>query len=117
MNQKIAKEALSEVEQEQNLKLKEELKSYIRKTLEAKEQKKALREQVNEEIRILDKDLEDLKAGNLDNIKERQQKSQTASNTSQFQIVFQDLTRFNPVFKNANWYHGTYETNYKIYYL
>jgi len=117
MTKTLAKKVFKEIEDEKEAQLKEELKTYIKKTLEALESKKAQREEINEQIRILNKDLEDLKAGNLDNIKERQQKSPTASNTSQCQIVFEDLTRFNPIFRNADWYYGTYKTTYKTYYL
>ena len=64
------KDALLQVEQEQKDKQLEELKGYFRKTLEAIENKKAEKERIEEELRVLKLDLEDLKEGKFKKIEE-----------------------------------------------
>lgn len=64
---------------EQELK---QIKEWMRSLLTKIEEKKKEKEKVEEELRVLKMDLEDLRQGKLDRIKERQQKSEVAKNVS-----------------------------------
>lgn len=59
-----------------------EVKGYILETLEKMEAKKRDKELIEEELRILKLDLEDLRKGNFDKIEERKEKSKVARNIS-----------------------------------
>ena len=63
-------------------KLTSVVKRMTLETLEAIEAKKADKAKVEEELRVLKMDLEDLKEGKIDRIKERQSKSPLANNVS-----------------------------------
>lgn len=83
MTQKdIQKEAFNQAEKELLDERVKEVKDYILATLNKIEEKKKQRDKVSEELRILDLDLKDLRNGNFDKMKERQDKSVVSRNIS-----------------------------------
>lgn len=76
------KEAYKQAEQEMLDKKVEEVKGYIKETLEKIEQTKKEKANVEERLRILKLDLEDLKNGKFDKIQERARKSDLARETT-----------------------------------
>lgn len=103
-NKKISKEALAELEKEKAEKTKEEFKQYFKDTLQEIEIQKKNKETIEEKIRILNKDLDDLKNGDLEKIKERQDKSELAKQTSRV-VIKKMIVK---VIKEPDWYKGTY---------
>lgn len=103
-NKKISKEALAELEKEKAEKTKEEFKQYFKDTLQEIEIQKKNKETIEEKIRILNKDLDDLKNGDLEKIKERQDKSELAKQTSR--VIIKKMTV--KVIQEPDWYKGTY---------
>lgn len=71
-----------EAESEFKERLTKEIKRQTLLTLEALEKARVEKSKVEEKIRILKMDLDDLKLGKLDKIKERQQKSKVACQVS-----------------------------------
>jgi len=78
----INKEAYKQAEKELFDNKLKEIKSYILETLEKIEAKKKEKSRIDEEMRILKLDLEDLRNGKFDKIEERNQKSPTAKKVS-----------------------------------
>lgn len=74
----INKEAFKEAEKELLEKKVKEVKGYILETLERIEDKKKDKAKIEEELRILKLDLEDLREGKFERIKERIDKSKVA---------------------------------------
>lgn len=78
----INQEAFKQAEKELLEKKVEEVKDLILTTLELIESKKKEKVKVEEELRVLKLDIEDLRKGNFDKIKERQSKSPIAKSVS-----------------------------------
>lgn len=79
---KLYREAFEEVEKEILDEKIKEVKGYIHETLQKIEEKKQEKEKVEEELRILKLDLEDLRNGKFDKMIERQSKSQASKRVS-----------------------------------
>jgi len=122
----ISKKALELAEQELLNQRVEEIKGYMTKTLQNIESKKKEKERIEEELRILKLDLEDLRGGKFDKIEERIQKSPTARNLSlkiygtspfpfsvipQFPFIDASTGDWNSLTS------GTFNINGKIFYL
>jgi len=112
------KEAFKEAHEEYNLKLQKEAKRMTLLTLEAIECKKSEKAKLEEELRVLKLDLDDLKFGQIDKIKERQKKSDMANNVSVVKFDW-SLLALSPKFVYTGWVNDTYTTssgnNYYIY--
>jgi len=109
----INKRAYKEAEQELLDEKIKEVKGYISATLKKIEEKKEQKKRIEEELRILKLDKEDLRAGDFDKIKERQGKSPVAKNVS----VVYELKTISGVIP---WYEitsGTYNTGLNTYYF
>jgi hypothetical protein len=105
-------EAFKQAQNELNNADLEFLRGEFKKLLQTIEEKKQEKERVEEELRILKLDLEDLKLGKLDKIKERQEKSPVAKNVSPvnnyvFQpVYYRYFAHLTPIVDP--WYGGTY---------
>lgn len=108
--EKINKEAFKQAEQELLEQKVEKVKGYILETLKKLEKKKQDKELIEEEIRILKLDLEDLRQGKFDKIEERITNSPVAKSTSVVHIS--GIANY-----PSSWTNGTYNTGYKIYYF
>ena len=77
MNKEIVKKAYSEAEkelrEEQDAKIKEQVKDIVKTTLEKIEDLKEKKNIIDKDIKILKMDIDDLKEGKLDRIQERQE--------------------------------------------
>jgi hypothetical protein len=108
---KKAFEELDKAKEEQKL---AELKAFIQATLETLEEKKKIKSEVEEDLRILNLNLEDARKGDTDKIIERITKSQKAQGLTTVVPVVQ-------VSRYINWQDltgGTYQTfTGKIYYF
>lgn len=82
MDKNDRKKAFTEAQKEVKEKQVGELKSFIKKTLECKERQLRIREEANRKIKILDKDILDLKEGRIDRIEERQKADPKAKEVS-----------------------------------
>lgn len=80
------KDAFKQAEKEFFEKKIKEVKGYIIQTLESIEDKKKEKEVIEEELRVLKLDLEDLRNGKFDKIKERQEKSAISKKVSVYII-------------------------------
>lgn len=108
--QNIHKEAYKLAEDQLAQERVDIIKNYILKTLRTIENKKEEKSRIEEELRVLKLDLEDLRSGNFTKIKDRQQKSLTAKYTSQVELIpsFDFLPLPSPI---LNWFEltsGTY---------
>lgn len=83
----INKQAYEQAQKEMLENRVKEIKGYILETLEKIEEKKKVKERVEEELRILKLDLEDLRNGKFDKIEERLIKSKKARDVSVIQEV------------------------------
>jgi len=101
-------EAFKEAQKEVNEKELKQLKGYFKQVLTAIEVKKKQKERVEEELRILKLDLEDLKAGKFDKIKERQKKSEVARQASPLNLPCVTHAIGLVTDTDPNWYKGTY---------
>lgn len=121
----INKEAYKQAEKELLENKVKEVKGYILETLEKIEAKKKEKAKVEEELRVLKLDVEDLRNGNFDKIEERIAKSSVARGvsvtpTSQIgqnfgQSYVATYTGYNPWLSGTT---GTYVTNSgKVFYL
>jgi hypothetical protein len=99
-----------------------EIKNYILLTLESLETKKREKAKLEEEIRILKMDIEDLRRGNFDKIDERRNKSAVAKSISKFpgisiiEVDFPQVTLIQP----AYWFEataGTYQVGNRNFYF
>lgn len=114
----VNKEAYKQAEKELLEGKVQKVKGYILETLKKLERKKQDKELIEEEIRILKLDLEDLRQGKFDKIEERIENSWVAKglgNHLHFQINSQ--TALPPGWNWADNTAGTYNTGYKIYYF
>lgn len=115
------RKGLSAAEKELKERQIKTVKEIALKTLERIEAAKKLREEANTTIRILQKDLEDLKAGRLDRIEERQKKDAKAKEVS---VVFVDRVaavkeETHYIINTSRWYEPwriTYNPCYSIGY-
>ena len=113
---------------------KEKVKGWVMALLKSIEEKSKQKERIEEEIRILRKDLEELKEGKLEKIKERQEKSTLAKEISPIglqDIIYKFLAPSSPMYLlSPQWWvestSGTYTVNCenlingnwtKIYYI
>jgi predicted nuclease with TOPRIM domain len=78
----INKEAYKQAEKELLENKVKEVKGFILETLEKIESKKKEKSKIDEELRVLKLDLEDLKQGKFEKIEERKEKSLVARNVS-----------------------------------
>ncbi len=78
----INKEAYEQAEKELLEGRVEKVKGYILLTLQKIEAKKEEKQRIDEELRVLKLDLDDLRKGNFKKIEERQEKSKTAKRVS-----------------------------------
>jgi len=83
----IAKKAFEAVEKESKEKQIAELKKIIKATLEKLEKKKESKALLEKEIKILKSDIDNLRDGRLDLVKERQEKDPIAKEVSVFVII------------------------------
>lgn len=79
-------QGFKQAEEEFKEKLTKMVKGMTLATLEQIEAKKSQKARVEEELRILKLDLEDLKNGRLEKVKERQKKSEVARNVSRIEV-------------------------------
>ena len=121
------KEIKREKEEALRLKVKEIVKSTLEKIDGIDKQEKELAEQK----KVLKKDIDDLKAGRLDLIEERQKESSVARNNSLLQVIHLDSVSNPPMYyytyngtggylmgwQTSNWSSGTYNINGIIKYL
>ena len=82
MKKEKVKKAFTEAQKEVREKAVEQLKNFIKKTLEARERQINVRDEASRKIKILDKDIQDLKEGRIDRIEERQKADPKAKETS-----------------------------------
>lgn len=122
----INKEAYKQAEKELLENKVKEIKGYILETLEKIEQKKKEKEKIEEELRILKLDLEDMRNGNFEKIEERKRKSPLARNISVYVPNGIVNSFFNSGWTGTNLTYindwntltsGTYTTSSKIFYL
>lgn len=132
----LIKEAFRQIEEGIDQEKLAIIKEFILKTLKKTDEKKKEKEKIEEELRILKEDLDNLRNGNLDNIEERLSKSPTAREVSQvdINIIMNNFLKqklANNYYDNVTVTHtgyttptqwvnataGTYNTGYKIYYL
>jgi len=86
---KLAEKELEEEKKEKQVKL---IKAAIKQTLEKIEAKKRERKESDDEIKILKQDIDNIRAGRLDLIEERQRKNEKAKETSVI-IVEKEIVR------------------------
>lgn len=72
MNENDRKKAFTEAQKEVREEAVKQLKEFIKRTLEARERHIKARNEAQKKIKILDRDILDLKEGRLDRIEERQ---------------------------------------------
>ena len=129
--------ANKEIEKEKEEALKLKVKEIVKSTLEKIDKIDKQEKELAEKKKILKKDIDDLKAGRLDNIEERQKESELARNTSVFKVILEEI-HFPPQYANyrliipdngtgitcyttgwstANYTSGTYSINGIIKYL
>lgn len=85
--QQAYQSAKKELDEETKRKLIDEMKGYIKSTLQAIEDKKSSIAESQQELKALKADLEDLENGRLDKIKERQDKDPVARRVSVIKII------------------------------
>lgn len=122
--------AEKELKQEKQEELKNKIKGIVKETLEKIDSIDKQEKELAEKKKILKKDIDDLKAGRLDLIEERQKNSQIAKDTSMFTIALQN-TNYPPIYyytctsgtgtvlgwQTSNWVSGTYTINGHTIYL
>jgi len=98
MTKDIVKEGFALAEDEGRKKQVEEVKKIVLKTLEKIDEKSKYRKELDEEIRLLKMDIDDLKEGKLDRIVERQEKDEKAKKTSVVIIIKEKevIREYNP---------------------
>lgn len=82
MSNENIKKAFALAEKEEQEKEINKIKGIVKAYLEKIAKKKKERDEVQEELKLLEKDLDDLKTGRLDKIEERQEKDEKAKNIS-----------------------------------
>jgi predicted nuclease with TOPRIM domain len=123
----VNKEAFKQAEKELLEIQVEKVKGFILETLKKMEVKKKEKEKIDEELRILKMDIEDLRNGRFDKIEERIEKSKVARGVSvnPFVISNSPVQQFaNQILLGQaqclNWNNatsGTYNADGKVYYL
>ncbi len=112
----INKEAYKQAEKELLEKRVNEVKGFILETLEKIERKKKEKARIEEELRVLKLDIEDMKNGKFDKIEERIEKSKVARRISV-------ITFPSPFYWDGNqnvWnglISGTYTVNGRSFYI
>ena len=112
--QALNKQAFAEVEKQLQDQKIAKVKEYILQTLNSIDIKKNEKARIEESLRILNLDLEDLRNGKFDKIEERNKSSQLAQSISSYLPI--DLAQA----KFVNWpelTNGTYQTQFKIWYF
>ena len=84
---KAAELAEKELKQEEEQKQVDLIKRAIKQTLEAIKQKEKDRTKLNKEIKTLKQDIDNIRAGRLDLIAERQEKDDEAKKTSIIEVI------------------------------
>jgi hypothetical protein len=108
----INKEIDNEINNERLSKFKEELKNYKLEQLKWQEQLKEQKEHIEDKLRIVKLNLENLDKGNFDAIEERIRKSQEARQLSNVNFTWI------PDWFNESWTRGTFTLpNGKIFYF
>ena len=110
----LTKEAYDEVQNEKREKQKDEIKKIITKSLEELDKKEKNRKDLDDEIRILRRDVEDFKEGRLDRVEERQQKDPKAKNVSVVTIVKKE--EHHHYHSTPNWWYRPYEITWNPFY-
>jgi len=113
----INKEAYKQAEKELLEKRVNEVKGFILETLEKIERKKKEKARIEEELRVLKLDIEDMKNGKFDKIEERIEKSSVARGVS---IVVSPGWSSTLIHTNATWpglVSGTYTVNGRSFYI
>lgn len=82
MSTDIVKKGFAAAEKEQQEQEISKIKQIVQRYLEQIQEKSDKKNELDSEIRLLKKDLEDLKAGRLDRIKERNEKDPVAAKTT-----------------------------------
>lgn len=120
----INKEAYKQAEEALAKEKVEVVKGYILNTLKKIDETKKRKETIEEELRILNKDLEDLRNGDFSKIEERINKSALAKSISQVPVNMQYATvttTSNPTVSHTAYWNnatsGTYATNCRTYYI
>lgn len=105
--------AKKELDEESKRKLIDQMKVYIKNTLQAIEDKKAEVAQKQQELKALKADLEDLKEGRLEKIKERQDKDIVAKRVSVINITYiiNNYPWIVPYFQPIYHYYQPYQPN------
>jgi hypothetical protein len=97
MTEKEIKKAYSDVErelkEEQEAEVKRQVKSIVKTTLSKIEKLKEERDEIDGKIKILKLDIDDLKEGHLDRIKERQEKDPKAREISVIIVKEKEIIR------------------------
>ena len=109
----LNKQAFAEVEKQLQDQKIVKVKEYILQTLNSIDIKKNEKARIEESLRILNLDLEDLRNGKFEKIEERNKSSQLAQSISSYLPI--DFP-----FKVINWpelTNGTYQTQFKIWYF
>ena len=83
--------AQKEIEKEKQEALRLKVKDIVRSTLEKIDKIDKEEKELAEKKKILKKDIDDLKAGRLDLIEERQKESELARNTSVFKVILKEI--------------------------
>ena len=111
-----AQQAFKEVEKELEDTQIKELKKIVKATLEQLEKKKEKKVKIDKEIKILKSDIDDLKEGRLDRIKERQTKDPDAKKVSVIIIKEKVIEREVPVWRQPyTWYWNTNYNNNLVF--
>lgn len=84
---KAAELAEKELEKEEEGKQIQSIKKAIKQTLEAIEEKEKARTKLNKEIKTLKQDIDNIRAGRLDLIAERQEEDEEAKRTSIIEVT------------------------------
>ena len=123
-DKQINKEAFQQAEDQLKKEKIDLIKGYITSNLKAQERNRKEDARIQEEYRVLKKDLEDLKAGNFDKIEERIAKSPAAQRLASkvFNGAYKPFSTLPDSWNlvKVEWPRvtsGTYQTGAKIYYF
>lgn len=106
-NKRLAELAEKELEEEKRTKQIALIKAAIKQTLEKLETKKKQRKELDDEIKILKQDIDNIRAGRLDLMEERQRKNEKAKETSVIIIEKEKI-------KEVHHYHDRWYEPYRI---
>lgn len=105
-NEQIIKEINREIDEQKLNKLKEQVKAYKLEQLELQEKYKAEKEKVEEKLRIIKLNLENLDRGNFEAIEERMKKSELAKATDtekRIEKMIEIWREYHPYFQPIVW--------------